>query len=106
MLAARTLGETAVIYANIWLTVKDAADVDEIRELLRQQRRLSLQEPGCERFEVYQSNNDPKVFLLVERWKDQPSLDAHRLATAYTTIYQPKVLPKVDRVPHPSTLIE
>lgn len=95
-----------MIYANIWLTVKDPADVDDIRELLRQQRRLSLLEPGCERFEVYQSNNDPKVFLLVERWADQAALDKHRLATAYTTIYQPKVLPKVDRVPHPSTLVE
>jgi quinol monooxygenase YgiN len=95
-----------VIYANIWLTVKNPAEIDEIRELLRQQRRLSLQEPGCERFELYQSNNDPKVFLLVERWASQEALDKHRLATAYTTIYQPQVLPRVDRVPHPSTLIE
>jgi quinol monooxygenase YgiN len=95
-----------VIYANIWLTVKNPADVDEIRELLRQQRRLSLQEPGCQRFEIYQSNNDAQTFLLVERWASQAALDAHRLATAYTTIYQPLVLPRVDRVPHPSTLIE
>jgi quinol monooxygenase YgiN len=95
-----------VIYANIWLTVKDPADIDEIRELLREQARLSRQEPGCERFEVYQSNNDPKVFLLVERWATPEALDAHRKATAYTTIYQPKVLPKVERVPHPSTLVE
>jgi quinol monooxygenase YgiN len=95
-----------VIYANIWLTVKNPADVDEIRELLRQQRRLSLQEPGCERFEVYQSNNDAQTFLLVERWASTEALDAHRKATAYTTIYQPLVLPRVDRLPHPSTLIE
>jgi quinol monooxygenase YgiN len=95
-----------MIYANIWLTVKDPADVDEIRELLREQRRQSLLEPGCERFEVYHSRNDPKVFLLVERWASTEHLDAHRLAKAYTTIYQPKVLPKVDRVPHPCDLIE
>ena len=95
-----------MIYANVWLTVKDPGDVDDIRELLKQQRRLSLQEPGCERFEVYQSNNDSKVFLLVERWKDQAALDAHRLAHAYTTVYAPKVLPRVDRMPHPSTLVE
>lgn len=95
-----------MIYANIWLTVKDPADVDEIRELLKEQRRQSLQEPGCERFEVYHSKNDPKVFLLVERWASAEHLDAHRKATAYTTIYQPKVLPKVDRVPHPSDLVE
>jgi quinol monooxygenase YgiN len=95
-----------VIYANIWLTVKEAADVPDIRELLREQGRLSRAEPGCERFEVYQSSNDSQTFLLVERWADQAALDAHRLATAYTTIYVPQVLPKVNRVPHPSTLID
>lgn len=95
-----------MIYANILLTVKDSADIPQIRELLAEQARLSRQEPGCERFEVYHSKNDPKFFLLVERWTDQAALDAHRLATAYTTIYQPQVLPRVDRVPHPSELVE
>lgn len=95
-----------MIYANIWLRVNNSADVPVIRELLSQQRRLSLEEPGCERFEVYHSTTDPQTFLLVERWASQAHLDAHRLATAYTTIYQPKVLPKVDRTPHPCELVE
>ncbi len=95
-----------MIYANIWLTVKDPADVVEIREFLREQCRLSKQEPGCKRFEVYQSKNEPAKFLLVERWSDQAALDAHRLATAYTTVYAPKVIPRVDRVPHPCELVE
>lgn len=95
-----------MIYVNVVLTVKDANDVAEIQGLLSEQQRLSRQEPGCERFEVYHSQNDPRVFLLNEHWTDQAAIDAHRKATAYTTIYQPKVLPRVDRVPHPSTLIE
>jgi quinol monooxygenase YgiN len=95
-----------VIYANIMLRVKNSADVPVIRELLAEQRRLSLGEPGCERFEVYHSTSDPQTFLLVERWASQQHLDAHRLATAYTTVYQPKVLPKVERVAHPCDLIE
>jgi quinol monooxygenase YgiN len=95
-----------MIYINVVLTVKDANDVPEIQKLLAEQGRLSRQEPGCLRFEVYHSQNDPKVFLLNEHWSDQAAIDAHRKATAYTTIYQPLVLPKVDRVPHPSTLIE
>ncbi|GIX04116.1 MAG: hypothetical protein KatS3mg113_1122 [Planctomycetaceae bacterium] len=94
-----------MIYANIWLTVKNPDDVAEIRELLGEQARLSRQEPGCERFEVYQSQSDPRVFLLVERWASQEALDAHRKAYAYTTIYQPRVLPRVERVAHPSDLI-
>jgi len=95
-----------MIYVNVILTVKDEKDIDEIRGLLVKQRDLSRREPGCVRFEVYHSQSNPKVFLLNEHWESQAAIDAHRLATAYTTVYQPKILPKVDRVPHPSTLVE
>ncbi|HEY1599105.1 MAG TPA: putative quinol monooxygenase [Pirellulales bacterium] len=95
-----------MICANIWLTVKDAKDIPEIRELLREQGRLSRAEPGCLRFEVYHSTVDETRFLLVERWESTDALDLHRKAKAYTEIYQPKVLPKVDRQGHVSTIIE
>ena len=95
-----------MIYGNIILTVKNEGDIAEIRSLLSEQRRQSLLEPGCERFEVYQSQADAKVFILVERWASQQALDDHRLAKAYNEIYKPKVLPRVDRVPHLSTLVE
>ena len=94
-----------MIYLNVILTVKDPADVAEVQSLLSEQGRLSRLEPGCLRFEVYHSQNDSRVFLLNEHWSDQAAVDAHRKATAYTTIYQPKVLPKVERVPHPSDLV-
>lgn len=95
-----------MICLNILLSVKDPASVDTVRGLLAEQGRLSRAEPGCLRFEVYHSQTDPRVFVLNERWSDQAALDAHRRATAYTTIYQPRVLPLVDRTPHPSTLVE
>jgi quinol monooxygenase YgiN len=95
-----------MIYANIFLTVKDEKDVDEIARLLAEQGRLSRAEPGCLRFEVYHSQADPRVFLLCERWESPQALDDHRNARAYQEIYKPKVLPRVERVPHPSTLVE
>ena len=95
-----------MIYANIVLTVQNEEDVAEIRELLREQGRLSRAEPGCLRYEVYQSQADPKVFMLYERWESSAALDVHRTAKAYTEIYKPKVLPRVTRVAHPSDLIE
>ncbi len=94
-----------MVYVNVILTVKNEADVDEIRGLLAEQGRLSRAEPGCARFEVYHSKNDRRVFLLNEHWESQAHLDEHRKATAYTTIYVPKVLPKADRVPHPADLV-
>lgn len=95
-----------MICLNVLLKVKDPAHVDQIRTLLTEQGRLSRQEPGCLRFEVYHSNTDPTRFVLNERWESQAALDVHRTAQAYTQIYQPKVLPLVDREGHPSQLLE
>ena len=95
-----------MIYANIVLTVRDESRIDEVRGLLWEQGQLSRSEPGCERFEVYHSESNPAVFLLIERWADEASLAAHRKARAYTEIYQPRVLPLVERVPHVSRLVE
>ncbi|MDB5337333.1 MAG: Antibiotic biosynthesis monooxygenase [Planctomycetaceae bacterium] len=95
-----------MIYLNVLLKVKDPADVSRVRELLVQQRQHSLKEPGCARFEVYHSNTDPSRFVLNERWETQADLDQHRLAHAYTQIYQPLVLPLVDREGHPCDLVE
>ncbi len=94
-----------MIYLNVWLTVKNPATIDQVRGLLTEQARLSRQEPGCARFEVYQSQNDPTRFLLNEHWESQAAVDAHRKAHAYTTVYQPQVLPLVDREGHPSNLV-
>jgi quinol monooxygenase YgiN len=44
--------------------------------------------------------------LFIERWESAAALDVHRTAKAYTQIYQPHVLPKVSRSPHPSHLVE
>ena len=95
-----------MICLHVLLKVKHADDIPAVRDWLSEQGKLSRAEPGCLRFEVYQSNNDPAQFILAERWESAAALDEHRKAAAYTTIYQPHVLPRVDRVPHPSTLVE
>ena len=94
-----------MIYSNVLLTVREVSDIESVVELLAEQGRLSREEPGCLRFEVYHSQADTRLFLLIERWEDQTALDAHRRAVAYCEIYQPRVLPLVDRVPHPSDLV-
>ncbi len=97
---------TKMLYINVLLTVKDENDIATVESLLSEQGRLSREESGCARFEVYHSQSDPSVFLLTERWESQAALDVHRTAKAYLEIYQPKVLPLVERVPHVSTLVE
>lgn len=95
-----------MITMNILLTVKAAADVPKVRELLTEAMRKSRQEPGCDRFDVYHSQADPCRFTLVEHWASQEALDSHRQAEAYTNIYKPQVIPLVEREGHPVTLLE
>ena len=95
-----------MFHINVWLTVKDPVEVDAIRGHLARAAQLSRQEPGCVRFEVFHSQSNPAKFLLCERWDSQAAWDTHRTAEAFTKIYQPLVLPKVDREPHISQLVE
>jgi quinol monooxygenase YgiN len=93
-------------YLNVVLTVKDASRVESIRGLLAQQGRLSRDEPGCLRFEVYQSQNDSRRFVLVESWESKAAWEVHRQGQAVTEIYLPQVIPHVERDSHPCELIE
>jgi quinol monooxygenase YgiN len=91
---------------NVWLTAKSDDDVSEVESLLAEMGRLSRAEPGCLRYEVYHSTTDPRRFLLVEHWSDEPAWQAHRLAPAYLQIYQPRVLPRVERDAHRVTRLD
>jgi len=42
----------------------------------------SMQEPGCEQFEVFQSVVNPDRLTLLERWADQAALDVHAKVNA------------------------
>jgi quinol monooxygenase YgiN len=90
---------------NVLLKVRDPADAPEIRQLLAQAAQWSRAEAGCLRFEVYQSQNQPECFLLCEQWESQAAWEAHRQERAFTEIYQPRVLPRVERTPYICDLV-
>ena len=87
---------------NVILRAKRSEDIGEITNLLTLQAKVSLTEEGCERFEVYQSENDAQTFILVEWWATQEDLDRHKAAKQFVEVYKPKVIPLVERFPHPS----
>ena len=93
------------IYLNVMLTVRESEHLDAVQARLRLMAERSRAEVGCERFEIYHSQSDSRVFLLVETWSDAASLEAHRAGEAFTGFYVPEVLPYVDRQPHPSDRI-
>ena len=94
-----------MICMNIILTVKEESDIEVVRDLLCEAMRKSRNESGCERFDVYHSQSETNHFTMIEHWSSQEALDAHRQAEAYTTIYKPQVIPLVERVGHPVTLL-
>jgi quinol monooxygenase YgiN len=94
-----------MMYLNVLLTVKDRKDVETVKGLLMEAAKHSRSEPGCARFEVYHSTADETVFVLNEHWESRAAIDGHRQGHAYTQIYQPKVIPLVTRVGHPSNLL-
>lgn len=95
-----------MFHINVWLTVKNAADIDTVKGLLREAVQWTRKEPGCLRFDVFHSEADPARFLLVERWQQKSDWETHRTAKAFSEIYAPKVLPLVNREPHISQLVE
>lgn len=91
---------------NVILTVRDQSDVPKVRELLTKCGQLSRAEAGCNSYEVCHSKSDPQVFMLCERWATEADWQEHRNQPAYLEIYQPQVIPLVERVAHPSDLLE
>mgnify|MGYP001818428772 CR=1 FL=1 len=91
---------------NVVLTVKDESNINEVAGHLAKAGRLSRAEPGCLSFEVCHSTNEPQKFFLCERWESKQAWETHREAEAFTTIYQPKVLPLIDRTPHVCNILE
>ncbi|MBA3312096.1 MAG: antibiotic biosynthesis monooxygenase [Planctomycetaceae bacterium] len=91
---------------HVSLTVRNQSDIEDVARLLATHSRLSRSEPGCLRFELYQSNLDPHAFFILEEWESQAALEVHREADAFQTIYAPQVLPLVERAAHPVTVVE
>ena len=95
-----------MIYLTVVLTVKNEADVPYVRETMTELGRLALKDAGCIRFEVYHSQADKRAFFLNEIWEDAASLDAHRKTKAFVETYMAKVVPKLERAPHPCDLLK
>lgn len=55
----------------------DPARVDEFLEVIRLNAAESVREPGCLRFEVNQSREQPNLFALSEQYRDAQALEEH-----------------------------
>jgi len=51
--------------------------LDAVKAMLRGLVGPTRQEPGCIRYVLHQSPDDPCSFIFLETWKSQGDLDAH-----------------------------
>lgn len=57
--------------------------VDEFKDLIRANHEASVAEPGCLRFDVAQSREDPTEFLLWEVYVDEEANRFHKTTPHY-----------------------
>lgn len=56
-------------------------DIDMVIERVKEHIRLTRLEAGCITFDITQSDDDPCVFKVSERFVDQAAFDAHSTRT-------------------------
>jgi (4S)-4-hydroxy-5-phosphonooxypentane-2,3-dione isomerase len=57
--------------------------LDAFRDATLENARNSIQEPGVLRFDVVRQVDDPARFVLVEVYRDEPAVEAHRQSAHY-----------------------
>ena len=59
--------------------------VDDFKEMIRANHEGSVAEPGCLRFDVAHSKDDPTRFVLWEWYVDEAANQAHKATPHYLT---------------------
>lgn len=86
----------------VTIAANTPTDVAPVAAALARMRPLCLAEPGCVRWEAYQSQQESAKFVLVEHWQSRELWEAHGDLAAIQQIYLPEVFPRITREVHPS----
>lgn len=62
------------------------------------QGHVAKSEPGCLMYEVFKSRSQPSTYIVMEKYKDQAALDAHR-TTPHMAAAGPKLGATLDGRP-------
>lgn len=67
-----------------------------VARLLRKNAEASLAEPGCLEFTVYRETDEPRSFLLYERYTSEDAFQAHRQTPHFEDIIEKQVAPLLE----------
>lgn len=68
----------------------------EIVRILRTMIPASRKEPGCNAYEVHQSTEDPRQFLLYEVYEDEAALQSHSESEHFKRHVLEEALPRLE----------
>jgi quinol monooxygenase YgiN len=71
-----------IVHVHVHVTPEHVA---AFRAAATENARHSVQEPGCLRFDVMQSADDAARFVLVEVYRDEAAVGAHKETAHYKT---------------------
>lgn len=57
--------------------------INELKALLEMMVQPSKKEPGCLLYNIYQVDEDPKTFVVVETWESDEALKGHQNTAHY-----------------------
>lgn len=83
--------EAPVVVIAHWQTT--SASLAGVLGLVAELRRHSLEEPGCLGYEVLQSPDQPGAVVLLERYRDDAAIEAHRGSSHYRELLVERILP-------------
>lgn len=67
-----------------------------VEPLLDENAVASRTEPGCLEFTVFRAIDEPRTFLLYERYTDDAAFQAHRKSPHFKSIIEDQVVPLLD----------
>jgi autoinducer 2-degrading protein len=85
-----------MIVLCVKLTVREG-EQKKVAELFPRLQTESRKEPGCLQYMAHQSVEEPRVFLVYERYKDEAALEAHRASPHFRDIASSKIYPLVEK---------
>lgn len=67
--------------SKLWMSAgieaQEGANADEAAEALTVLAKETIKEPGCYKFDVLRSRENPRHFVLWECWEDEAALKTH-----------------------------
>jgi quinol monooxygenase YgiN len=88
-------GETVLIVLARYV-VSEGHD-STVARLLRKNAQATRAEPGCLEFSVYQQIDDPRAFVLYERYTSEDAFQAHRRTAHFEEIIEQQVVPLLQK---------